>query len=100
MTPVEQHPFHAIAALPLAQAEPLTLVVERDGAYVRLTADQNRYLFKRKSDPIDSIDRIGFSWSERIDLDNSLFQAGPQHALAAVFEHLNSARAAANGRKA
>lgn len=93
MTAQSDHPFYAVANLAAAKAVPLALVVLRDGAYIRLTADNNAVLFKRKADPIDPIDRIRFDWSTRVVLADAIFADGPEVTLQTVLHQLENARA-------
>jgi hypothetical protein len=76
------HPFHAIAALAASRGMGnLKLMVERDGAYVRLYQDSPAIFFKYRLDPSDNIDRASFGTSKRILLSDDDCANGPDSTL-------------------
>ncbi|MFK7938840.1 MAG: hypothetical protein AB8B82_05640 [Roseovarius sp.] len=83
----QAHPFHDVAKLAtLRGLEDLKLVVERDGAYVRMVLRNPDLLFMRKGDKLDSIDRNGFGMHTRIDLPPEAFADGPAGTLQAILD--------------
>lgn len=94
---VSSHPFRAVATLAASRGmSRLELVVERGGAYVRLHYRQPDLLFKSAADPGDSIDRISFAYSDRIDLDATTMAQDPAGILQTIRAHIETAAPARN----
>ena len=55
---------------------------------LRLVCDDPALLFKRKSDPRDSLDRTGFGGHKRITLEEEDFENGPAATLQTILSYL------------
>lgn len=86
------HPFVAVASLAQARGLPeIALVVEQDGTYVRLDVRGADLLIKRDSDPGSNIDRIGFSYHDRVDIEEAEIARGAEALLELICEHARKA---------
>ena len=79
------HPFHAIAALAASRgSKNITLMSERDGAYLRLLSAKPPVFFKYGPDAGDPIDRSSLDHCKRLTLSEADCEFGPEDTLALV----------------